>query len=429
MNARVAATRVMVDVIQNGRSLSDALTDGLKTIKQVRDQAFAQALCFGVCRWYFYLDAIANELLEKPLKAKDQDIHILLLMGLYQLIDMRIPDYAAVGETVAVTKSLKKIWAKNLVNGVLRQYQRSAETINEKIKNDLCALYMHPDWLIEKIKKDWPEEWKDILIANNQHPPFSLRVNKRFHSREEYTKQLPAYEIISETQSGFILTTPVDVSELPGFEAGHVSVQDGAAQLAAELLMLAPGQRILDACAAPGGKTAHIAELQSDIAELIAIDRDKRRLDVVVENLQRLQLTAKCISADAAELDSWWDGKYFDRILLDAPCSATGVIRRHPDIKLLRRETDVASLVKEQQHLLTSLWRTLKPGGILLYATCSIFHEENDAIIVEFLKKHADAQEEKISASWGKECIVGRQILPGMQKMDGFYYARLRKKE
>lgn len=425
MNVRAAAALMIVDVIHNGRSLSTV--DVPDKIAE-RDYPLLQAICYGVCRWYFRLDAIAKLLLEKPLKQKDQDIYILILIGLYQLIEMRIPDHAAVGETVAAAKNLKKIWAKNLVNGVLRQYQRNAKSLNDKLNNNLVAAFSHPYWIIEKIQHDWPFEWEFILEHNNQHPPFSLRINNKFNSREKYLSSL-AFEssLIPETVSGIILDKAIDVDQLPGFKAGHISVQDGAAQLAATLLMLEPGQRVLDACAAPGGKTAHILELEPGIAELVAIDRDEERLHAVDDNLQRLQLKANVICADAGEINTWWNGKLFDRILLDAPCSASGVIRRHPDIKLLRRATDIPALAEEQKQLLNSIWQTLKPGGILLYATCSIFHEENDLLLKEFLTSHPDAKEERIDVSWGKECDIGRQILPGMHNMDGFYYARLKK--
>lgn len=430
MNTRAAATQVLYDVIENGRSLSDALPEKLKKFSDKRDQALVQALCYEVCRWFFRLDAVADYLLDKPLKEKDQDIHILLLVGLCQLMEMRIPDYAAVGETVAVTMKFKKIWAKNLVNGVLRQYQRMAEEFKDKIANDEGCLYSHPAWYIGKIKKAWPENWEMILNANNQHPPMCLRVNQQYHSRDNYFKILSetlSGTIVPETTSGIILDAPVDVAELPGFSDGHVSVQDGAAQLAAELLMLEPGQRVLDACAAPGGKTTHILEVQPRLAELVAIDKDESRLVSVRENLQRLHLSANCIAADSGDLDAWWDKNSFDRILLDVPCSASGVIRRHPDIKILRRVTDIATLVNEQKQLLNSIWQCLKVDGILLYASCSVFKDENEKVIEAFLASHPDAKEEKIHAEWGKACSVGRQILPGMHNMDGFYYARLRK--
>ncbi len=432
MNARALATQIIFDVVQDGYSLSDALATLASSTKvsDVRDKGFIQAVSYGVCRWYFRLDALAKLLLQKPLKAKDQDIYILILVGLYQLIDMRIPDYAAVGETVAATKALKKEWAKNLVNGVLRQYQRVADELNAKIKSNLVAEYSHPLWMIEKIKHAWPENWQAILATNNQHPPFTLRVNQKFNSRAAYLATLSEDKkvvIIPETQAGFVLVDPIDVYELPGFNAGHLSVQDAAAQLAAEQLMLEPNQRVLDACAAPGGKTAHILEMQPDLAELVAVDHDQRRLEALSENLRRLTLSAHCIAADIGELKSWWDEKLFDRILLDVPCSASGVIRRHPDIKLLRRASDIKKLVAEQERLLTNVWPTLKPGGLLLYVTCSLFPEENELLVQTFLTQHPDAVEEKLAVSWGLARTVGRQILPGMHEMDGFYYARLRK--
>ena len=432
MNTRAAATKIITEVVDNGRSLSDALQEGLKNFSHQRDQAFIKAIAYGVCRWYFPLNAIANLLIDTPLKDKDQDVHILILVGLYQLIDMRIPDYAAVGETVAVTKKIKKVWAKNLVNGVLRQYQRNAEQLNNDITEDDEAAYSHPLWLIDRIREYYPEHWELILEENNQHPTFALRVNAKQQTRVDYLEKLAALEIaaseIPETASGIILEKAMDVNELPGFAEGDISVQDGAAQLAAELLMLEPGQRVLDACAAPGGKTAHILEMQPELAEVVAIDKDKKRLATVYENLERLHLEAECIAADAGDLNAWWDNELFDRILLDAPCSASGVIRRHPDIKLLRREEDIDPLVDEQTRLLKSLWSILKPGGILLYATCSIFPHENEMLIARFLKANENAVEEKIEATWGIECSVGRQVLPGMHKMDGFYYARLRKR-
>jgi 16S rRNA (cytosine967-C5)-methyltransferase len=439
MNTRAAAALILFEVIHEGYSLSDALTDGLKKFPDKRDQAFIQALCYGVCRWYFRLDAIATLLLDRPMKPKDLDVYVLILMGIYQLSDMRIPDYAAVGETVAATQTLEKLWAKNFVNGVLRQYQRSADELNAIVEKNLSAVYVHPEWLIDKVKRSWPDHWESILDANNQHPPFTLRVNQLVASREDYVKilsekiaSLPEEDrcevfSVPEIQSGIILEKAMDVLELPGFSDGSVSVQDAAAQLAAELLMLEPGQSVLDACAAPGGKTAHILEIQPDIAELLAVDHDEHRLDAVCENLQRLKLSADCAAADVGDIAAWWDEKPFDRILLDAPCSASGVIRRHPDIKLLRRASDIPKLAEEQKRILNSLWQTLKPGGILLYATCSIFPEENELVIKDFLEEHADAAEEKINAEWGIECSVGRQILPGMHKMDGFYYARLKK--
>ena len=430
MNLRAAAARV-VQQVMSGMSLADALPKQTSTFSDARDQAFLQAVCYGVCRWYFHLDAILKLLIDKPLKAKDQDIYCLLLVGLYQLNAMRVPPHAAVAETVAATKIFKKIWAKNLVNAVLRQYQRSTQALNEKAQKTQSALYSHPDWMIDRVQQDWPSEWQAILSANNVHPPFSLRVNQRKITRENYHKKLIAAEdevkIISETRAGLMLIEPKNVELLPGFFQGEVSVQDGAAQLAAELSAPLPNERILDACAAPGGKTTHILEEQPKLAKLIALDSDATRLLAVQENLTRLDLTADLICADAGDLAQWWDGVLFDRILLDAPCSASGVIRRHPDIKLLRKAEDILPLAKQQARLLSALWSTLKPNGWLVYVTCSVYAEENVQVLSGFLAANPDAREEKIQAEWGKECVIGRQILPGMHDMDGFYFACLRK--
>lgn len=425
---RAAAAKVILDVILEGRSLTDSLPEKSAKFKDARDRALLQAICYGVCRWFYRLDAFTRVLLEKPMKQKDLDVYALLLVGLYQLADMRIPAYAAVAETVAATNALKKTWAKGLVNAVLRQYQREEDKLDDDLSPE--AFYSHPRWFIEKIEKTYPDKLEMICDANNEHPPFSLRVNQKIISREKYLEKLAEEnieaEIISETKSGIVLAHANDVEKLPGFEAGEVSVQDGAAQLAAELLMLEPGQRVLDACAAPGGKTAHILETEPTV-KCIAIDNDEKRMSVVTENLARLKLTAECVVADAGDIKKWWDGSAFDRILLDAPCSASGVIRRHPDIKLLRRASDISKFAETQSRLLNSLWEVLKPGGILLYATCSVFAEENVRVVEQFLADHPEAKEEKINLAVGIDCAVGKQILPGMNGMDGFYFARLRK--
>ena len=430
MNCRVAAARVVFQVMC-GSSLSDCLPKAVAQLEDPRDQGLLQALCYGVCRRYYALTALLNTLLEHPLKENDDDVYALLLVGLYQLSDMRIPAYAAVDATVSATAGLKKEWARGLVNAILRNYLRNAESLQAEAWQDPAAKYAHPGWLIGMIQKAWPAESDAVFTANNAHPPFVLRVNQRHHSRDDYLALLQAAGIeaavVPETAHGILLAEAMDVHALPGFAAGDVSVQDGAAQLAAELLDLQPGQRVLDACAAPGGKTAHIAERESALAELVAVDQDARRLGTVNENLERLHLNATCVAADAANTSIWWDGKLFDRILLDAPCSATGVIRRHPDIKLLRRADDIQNLVAEQLHLLTALWSLLKIDGILLYATCSILPRENAGVLKQFLTAHPDAKEEVIEASWGQACDIGRQILPGMHGMDGFYYARLKK--
>jgi 16S rRNA (cytosine967-C5)-methyltransferase len=430
MNSRVAAARVVFQVMC-GSSLSDCLPKAVQQLEDPRDQGLLQALCYGVCRHYYSLTALLNSLLEHPLKESDDDVYALLLVGLYQLRDMRIPAYAAVNATVDATKGLDKAWARGLVNAILRNYQRHADVLNAKLLEDPVSQYAHPGWLVGMIKKAWPADCDAIMAANNEHPPFMLRVNQRHGNRAAYLEKLAAMDIaaqaIAESESGIVLEEAMDVHALPGFADGDVSVQDGAAQLAAELLMLEPGLRVLDACAAPGGKTAHIAEREPDLAALVAVDQDEKRLLTITENLARLKLSATCIASDVANVDAWWDKQLFDRILLDAPCSATGVIRRHPDIKLLRRADDIQNLVQEQLHLLTAVWALLKIDGVLLYATCSILPRENTGVLKEFLANNPDAKEEIIQAEWGNACEIGRQILPGMHGMDGFYYARLKK--
>lgn len=439
MNLRAAAARIILQIIK-GHSLNDVLPEAFVNYPDDRDQRLIQAISYGVCRWYDRLDEFLKQVLPKPLKDKDRDIHCLLLVGIYQLLEMRIPNHAVVAETVAAVRDFKKLWAKNLVNAVLRNVIRQKPNVEKIIITNTRANYSHPEWMIEKLKKSWPDDWQTILNANNQHPPFSIRVNQCHTTRDEYLLRFSdtvKVETIPFTHAGITLAEPIDVNQLPGFESGDVSVQDGAAQLAAELLEVTPAHRILDACAAPGGKTTHLLEIvsaqdskikTSKQNELLAIDSDPKRLQKVQENILRLKLSANCIVADAGDIQSWWDGNYFDRILLDAPCSASGVIRRHPDIKLLRRTTDIAKLVDAQLRLLEALWEVLAPGGLLVYATCSVFPEENTGVVETFLAGHPSVSEEEINANWGKECSVGRQIFPGMHGMDGFYFARLRKK-
>ncbi len=427
MHIRYLAAKIINDVT-DGRSLTDSLDTCLPTIPDSRDRAFVQAVCYGVCRYYTQLDVILSELLQSPMKAKDSDVHALLMVGLFQLIYMRLPDYAAVTETVNATAKLNKPWSRGFVNAIMRSYQREHARIENAIADDEEALYAHPDWWIRLTKHAWPAVWQDILHENNEHPPFALRIDTVKTSRESYLQTLQdasiEAQIIPETKSGIILTVPVPVDELPGFAEGDVFVQDGAAQLCAGLLALEDGMHVLDACAAPGGKLTHLLESANNITA-VAVEKDKQRMASIHDNLTRLHLQAQCICADAADTKSWWDGKQFDRILLDAPCSASGVVRRHPDIKLLRQKSDMTVLAREQVHLLAALWPLLKPGGILLYATCSIFPQENAEVVSHFLTKHADAREIKPQVEWGIAMEAGRQILPGMHKMDGFYYALL----
>lgn len=432
MNSRLAVVKILLQVTQHGRNLPDAMAKYAEKIEE-QDRPFIQAMSYGVIRLLPRLEYIADQLISKPLKTKDYDVVLLIITGLYQLIEMRTPDHAAVSETVKVTKGLKKHWAKNFVNAVLRSYQRQAEDLTNQIKNNEVAEFAHPQWWLNIIKKNWLEEkrWQQILIANNYAAPMTLRVNTGYIKRDEYLKLLQQKNIPASigqhSPDAIYLDKPVAVNSLPLFTEGKVSVQDEAAQLAAILLDPQKGDRILDACAAPGGKTLHLLEKENDI-DLLAIDIEESRLEKVQENLDRTQLKAQLLAANAFEPSSWWDKKPFDRILLDAPCSASGVIRRHPDIKLLRQQDDIARLVQEQAQILAALWPLLKSGGMLLYATCSVLAEENTLQIQQFLQENADAELQPINSEWGQQQVAGKQIFPGEDGMDGFFYALIQKR-
>lgn len=428
---RALAAQIIHAVITQGKSLNTAMTDFITQLKNEHDRSLLKELCFGSIRWQPRLSLLLSQLLKIPLKNKDLDINTLLLVGLYQLIYMRVPEHAAVSETVAAAYALKKPWAAKLINGVLRNFIRKKEHLLTSLDNNIIAKYAHPAWIIETIQTAWPNHWEQILIANNEHPPFSCRVHAEQFTREGYLNLLEEAAIkatpIEFTTHGINIDNSITVSQLPRFSEGAISVQDGAAQLAADLLDLQSNQRVLDACAAPGGKTTHILEKQPDLAQLIAVDIDEERIKLIKENCDRLHLSANIIVGDASQPETWWDNQLFDRILCDVPCSATGVIRRHPDIKLLRRETDIAQLAQQQYIILTKLWPLLKPSGILLYASCSILPTENSDVLQQFLLNHPDAKEIPITINCGIPQTVGKQILPGMADMDGFYYAKLHK--
>jgi len=429
--ARLLAIEVMQQLLQDGRSLSDALPVAQQRLDDPKDQALLQEFCFGMARWFARLDAVAGQLLQKKLKRKDFDIQLLILLGLYQLIYMRLADHAAVSQTAESARQLGKSWAVGLINGVLRNFQRQNVVLLEQADKSQTARFSSPEWLLQRIQKSWPDRWQALLDAANQRPPMTLRVNQAHLSREAYLLQLQQLSIegdaTAEPSSAVVLEKPRPVQALPGFVEGDFSVQDAGAQLAATLLDLKPGQQILDACAAPGGKSCHILEWVSD-AELTAMDIDARRLERVQENLQRLKLNATLVVGDAAKPEGEWTTQQYDRILLDVPCSATGVIRRHPDIKWLRREEDIAQLAQLQSQILDAIWPLLKPGGLMLYATCSLLPDENEQQVSQFLARTDDAAERPIKASWGHAKTVGRQTLPGEAMMDGFYYATLERR-
>lgn len=428
MNPRLAAARALAAVLNGKASLGSSLPPLLDRVEP-RDRALAQDLAFGTARWQPRLALLMDKLLQKPFKAADRDVEALLLVGLYQLLHTRIPAHAAIGETVACVDKLKKSSLKGLLNAVLRNAQREHEALLAELDRDPVLHTAHPRWLQKRLKADWPEQWQAICAANNQHPPLLLRVNRRQGSREQYLAELQATGIAAEpcafSRDGIRLLEACDVKTLPGFMEGRVSVQDEAAQLAADLLDLAPGQRVLDACAAPGGKTCHLLEAEPGLSHVTAIDLEQSRLARVRDNLDRLGLDAELIAADGRETKVWWDGQAFQRILLDAPCSATGVIRRHPDIKLTRQEADIAALAQLQGELLDALWPTLEVGGILLYATCSVLPQENSDNIGAFLARTPGARELDITGPFGLKQAHGRQLLPQDGGHDGFYYAKL----
>lgn len=427
-NIRAQAALCLYQVVDKGRSLSDALPQAQDALANPKDKALLQQLCYGCLRWLPKLDFYCSRLLQKPLKGKQRPFHFLLYVGIYQLTDMRIPAHAAISETVEAALALKAQGLKGLINAVLRNFQRQQQTLDQQLEKIDSCRFGHPNWFILQVKQAYPEQWQTILEANQQQAPMWLRVNQQQFSRQDFMAQLSAVEIeaLEHTplEQGIQLSKPTDVFKLPGFAEGSCSVQDGAAQFAAQLMGVQPGDKVLDACAAPGGKTCHMLERQPQLASMLAIDSDEKRLTRVQENLTRLQLKATTEAADATDLDSWWDGQLFDRILLDAPCSATGVIRRHPDIKWLRRKDDIEQLAGIQQAILRRLWSALKPGGTLLYATCSVLPQENAQQIVQFLADTADASLDAINELDTIQ-TPGWQLLPGEHNMDGFYYARL----
>lgn len=390
---RAQAAQLLIQVAEQGKSL-DVLLENRSDAPAER--GLLRSLCYGSVRWYWRVYAVLEQLSSQPIRELQPEVRALALLGLYQLLHTDIAAHAAVAETVEATRVLNVGRAAGFLNAILRRCQREVDSLTRTVDQHRAASTAHPRWLVEALQQDWPWHSDAMLNANNLHPPFWLRVNVQRISRDEYIAQLAAVGIPAYPSplapEALYLPEAVDVGQLPGFKEGLVSVQDGAAQLAAHLLGAQPGERILDACAAPGGKTCHILELQPQLQELVALDVSKVRLKRVQGNLDRLGLHANVISGDAATQE-WWHGELFDRILLDVPCSATGVIRRHPDIKLLRRGNDIGKLAERQQALLTNMWSLLKPGGRLLYASCSLLRAENADNIDWFLDEQRDAHD------------------------------------
>lgn len=411
----------------SGQNLDQALAAADESGLSAQNRSLLRAMAYGVVREHALLLALARHLLDKPLQ-KQPELEALLLLGIYQLRGMRMPPHAAVSETVNAAALLGSPRATGLVNAVLRRYQRESAALEDALPQDPALRFSHPPWLVEALRRDWPQRWREILSANNAPGPLALRVNRRRSSREAFLEKLKAAGIpahaVPAAADALVLEEALPVDQIPGFAEGEVSVQDPAAQLSADLLDLEPGLRTLDACAAPGGKTTHLLERHA--LELMALDSDAQRLKRVTENLSRLGLSATLQMGDATKPESWWDNKPYERILLDAPCSGTGVIRRHPDIKWLRRADDIPRMADLQQRLLDALWPLLAPRGTLLYSVCSVLRAEGAEIVAGFLAGHADAAAVAIDADWGEASGAGRRLAPGGD-FDGFFFAKLRK--
>jgi 16S rRNA (cytosine967-C5)-methyltransferase len=430
VRVRVQAALVLLEVTRDYQQLDDAIQQHATGIGAA-DTGLMQAICFGVMRWYLTLMSWLEQLADRPVNQLKPEVRVVILIGLYQLKFMRIPAHAAIHATVESAGYLQAKRAKGLINAVLRGFQRleksSGQDQHQQAREEVR--YAHPQWMLQEFQADWPDSWYQIVEYNNRQAPMALRVNLQRITREEYLAQLQQSAIDAHVhpvaESCIVLSSPVAVDMLPGFQDGLVSVQDAAAQLAAPLLRHTDRHRVLDACAAPGGKTTHILEIARP-AYLAALDNSSERLARVHENVQRVGAVADIVQGDASSPHEWWDGEGFDRILLDAPCSASGVIRRHPDIKYLRSPKSIARIVRRQAKILDAMWQVLNSGGMLLYVTCSIFKAENEQQIIAFLERHEDARLEAMQASWGQG-TTGRQLLPGDHDMDGFYFAPIRK--
>ena len=429
-NVRAIAAQAL-QRIAGGHSLRAEFASSSTKLRDSRDRALLSALLHDGARWWLRYDAALDRLLDRPLRKREPKLHALLVLGLIQLEVLRLPEYAAVAATVDAVRAIGKPQFSGLANAVLRRWLRERAALGAALDADPATHTAHPAWLLAAIAADWPDAADAVIAANNAEAPLWLRVNRRRASRAGLLEQFAAAGIEAQAPEALadalLIGQSRDVTALPGYEAGLFSVQDGAAQFTADLLDLRDSQRVLDACAAPGGKSAQILE-RADVG-LLALDRDAQRLPRLRANLERLGLRAEVRAGDALRPDDWWNGQAFDRILLDAPCSATGIIRRQPDIKLHRRADDIAALARTQTRLLDAMWLMLAPGGRLVYATCSILDAENAAQAEGFLGRHADAVSLAIaSPNWRATRAGGAQNLPGEAGMDGFFYAVLEKR-
>jgi len=392
-DTRALAAQALAEIALRGASLRDAMERHARKLPDVRDRALLMALLSEGARWWLRFDPVLDRLLEKPLRQKEPVVHALLVLGLVQLEILGLQDYAAAAATVEATRALKKPRLAGLVNAVLRRWQRERATLLAELDAEPRTQQAHPAWLAQAILRDWPAQAEAVMAADNREPPLMLRANRRHGTREALIERLRldgqtaiAHDWLAD---GIVLPHSVDVTRLPGFEDGAFAVQDGAAQVAADLADVHDGQRVLDACAAPGGKACHLLERAA--IDLAALESDPQRVDRIRQNLQRLRLDARLLTGDAGAPKAWWNRQLFDRILIDAPCSATGVLRRRPDVRLHRRASDIAALQAQQRRILAALWPLLAPGGRLLYVTCSLLRAENEVIVGGLLAAQPDA--------------------------------------
>ncbi len=428
-DTRALAARALAEIAIRGASLREVMNRSAPQLSDPRDRALLMALLSEGARWWLRFDAAIDRLLEKPLRHKDPAVHALLVLGLVQLEVLELQDYAAVAATVEAVRALKRPQLAGLVNAVLRRWQRERISLIARLDAQPQTRHAHPAWLASALARDWPAQAEAVMRADNLEPPLMLRVNRQ---RTDTASLMDALQGAGHAASrhewlrdALSLPHSVDVTRMPGFEDGLFAVQDGAAQVAADLADLHDGLRVLDACAAPGGKACHLLERAA--IDLTALEFDPARAKRIRENLMRLRLDARIVIGDAGAPAGWWNGVPFDRILIDAPCSATGVLRRRPDVRLHRRESDIAAMQLQQRRILSALWPLLAPGGRLVYITCSVLHAENEAIVGELLARQADAQRVPFTLPVGQPAAVGWQILPGDGDLDGMYYAVLQK--
>jgi 16S rRNA (cytosine967-C5)-methyltransferase len=429
-DTRALAARGLAEVALRGASLRDVMERNARRLADPRDRALLMALLSEGARWWLRFDAAIDGLLEKPLRHKDPAVHALLVLGLVQLEILQLSDYAAVAATVEATRTLGRPPLAGLVNAILRRWQRERDTLLARLDAEPQTRHAHPAWLAAALKRDWPQQAEAVMEADNREPPLMLRVNRQRSERAALIGQLQAagYQASAHPwlNDALVLPHSTDVTRMPGFDDGLFAVQDGAAQVAADLADLRDGQRVLDACAAPGGKACHLLE-RADI-DLTALEFDAARGERIRQNLMRLRLNAKVVIGDAGAPKRWWKGQAFDRILIDAPCSATGVLRRRPDVRLHRRESDIPAMHAQQRRILAALWPLLAPGGRLVYITCSLLRAENEAIVGELLAAQSDAQAIAFTLPAGQAAGIGWQILPGDGDLDGMYYAVIGKR-